>query len=205
LPMAAIFGFSIYAGTHLLNEEFLIGYKPISRKVGDAIYLLMSNTKFYLSVPLWSVLVIPIVYMAQIMILAFAADLPLDMTLGATLFVSAFVEEIAKSVGIVMLMDHGKIQSDREILWYAFLSVSGFFIGEKLLVLISLTAVLQASISSVLFGTGLLLFVPLIAHFTFTTIVTLLKAKTRLSYAAALSLGTLVHFLYNWYLMGGLR
>jgi ABC-type Na+ efflux pump permease subunit len=205
LPMAAIFGFAMYAGTHLLNEEFLIGYKPISRKIGDAIYLLMSHTKLYLSVPLWSVLVVPIVYMAQIIILAFAADLPLGMTLGATLFVSAFVEEITKSVGIVMLLDHGKIKSDREILWYAFLSVWGFFLGEKLLVLISLTVVLQTSISSVLFGTGLLLFVPLIAHFAFTTIVILLRAKTKLSYAVVLSLGTLVHFLYNWYLMGGLQ
>jgi ABC-type Na+ efflux pump permease subunit len=205
LPMAAIFGFSIYAGTHLLNEEFLIGYKPISRKIGDAIYLLMSHTKFYLSVPLWSVLVVPMVYMAQIIILAFAADLPLGMTLGVTLFVSAFVEETVKSVGIVMLMDHGKIKSDREVLWYAFLSVCGFFIGEKLLVLISLTVVLQASISSVLFGTGLLLFLPLIAHFVFTTIVTLLRAKTKLSYTAALTIGATVHFLYNWYVLGGLR
>jgi ABC-type Na+ efflux pump permease subunit len=205
LPMAAIFGFSIYAGTHLLNEEFLSGYKPISRKIGDAIYLLMSHTKFYLSVPLWSVLVIPIVYMAQIIILAFAADLPLGMTLGVTLFVSAFVEETVKSVGIVMLMDHGKIKTDREILWYAFLSVLGFFIGEKLLVLISLTVVLQASISSILFGTGVLLFVPLIAHFAFTTIVTLLRAKTKLSYTATLTIGAMVHFLYNWYLLGGLQ
>jgi hypothetical protein len=205
LPMTAVFGFSIYAGTHLLNEEFLIGYQPISRKIGDAIYLLMSHTKLYLSVPLWSVLVIPGVYMAQILILAFAADLPLGMTLGVTLFVSALVEETVKSVGIVMLMDHGKIKSDREILWYVFLSVLGFFIGEKLLVLISLTVVLQASIANVLFGTGLLLFVPLIAHFIFTTIVTLLRAKTKLSYAATLSLGAIVHFLYNWYLMGGLQ
>ena len=205
LPMAAIFGFAIYAGTHLLNEEFLIGYKPITRKLGDAVYLLMSHTKLYLSVPLWSMLTVPIIYMSQVIVLAFAADLPLGMTLGVTLFVSAFVEETAKSVGIVMLMEHGKINGDRETLWYVFLSVLGFFVGEKLLVLISLTVVLQSSISSVLFGTGLLLFVPLIAHFVFTTIVTLLRAKTKLSYAAALTLGTLVHFLYNWYLMGGLQ
>ena len=205
LPMAAIFGFSIYAGTHLLNEEFLIGYKPISQKIGDAIYLLMSHTKLYLSVPLWSVLVIPGVYMAQIMVLAFAADLPLGMTLGVTLFASALVEELAKSIGIVMLIDRGKIETSRQVLWYAFLSVLGFFIGEKLLVLISLTVILQASLSSVLFGMGLLLFVPLIAHFIFTALVTLLRVKTKLSYAAALTIGAMVHFVYNWYLLGGLQ
>ncbi len=31
LPMAAIFGFAMFAGTRMLNEEFLMGYKPISR------------------------------------------------------------------------------------------------------------------------------------------------------------------------------
>jgi ABC-type Na+ efflux pump permease subunit len=205
LPMAAIFGFAVFAGTRLLNEEFLVGYKPITRKLGDAIYLLMSHTRLYLSVPLWSVLTVPVIYMSQIIILAFASDLPLGMTLGVTLFVSAFVEETAKSVGIVMLMEHGKIHGNREILWYVFLSVLGFFIGEKLLVLVSLSVVMQSSVSSVLFGTGLLLFVPLIAHFVFTAIVTMLRAKTKLNYAAVLAIGTTVHFLYNWYLMGGLQ
>jgi hypothetical protein len=156
-------------------------------------------------VPLWSVLVIPVIYMAQIIVLAFAADLPLGMTLGVTLFASALVEETAKSVGIVMLMDRGKIETSGQVLWYVLLSVLGFFLGEKLLVLISLAVVLQASISSVLFGTGLLLFLPLIAHFLFTALVTLLRAKTKLSYAAALTVGATIHFLYNWYLLGGLQ
>jgi len=63
----------------------------------------------------------------------------------------------------------------------------------------------QASISSVLFGAGLSLLVPLIAHSIFTTIVTLLKTKANLLYMAALMVGTMIHFLYNWYLLGGLR
>jgi hypothetical protein len=205
LPMAAVFAFAIYAGTHLLNEEFLIGYKPLSRKLSDAIFLLMSHTKLIISVPLWSVLVVPGVYMAQIIVLAFASDLPMGSTLAVTLFVSACVEEWVKSVGIVMLMEHGRIGTTRQVIGYAFLSVLGFFIGEKVLVLVSLSVVLQASISSVLFGTGLLLFVPLIAHFVFTTLVTLLTAKTKLGYPAALVIGTTIHFLYNWYLMGGLQ
>ena len=33
LPMAAIFGFAMFAGTRMLNEEFLMGYKPITRKI----------------------------------------------------------------------------------------------------------------------------------------------------------------------------
>ncbi len=205
LPMAAIFGFAMFAGTRLLNEEFLMGYKPITRKITDAIYLLMAHARPTVSVPLWSVLVIPIVYMAQIVILAFASNLPPGMILGVTLMASALMEEIVKSIGIVVLADHGRVKSYRDILGLSFLSALGFFVGEKLLVLLSINMVAQASISSVLFGEGLFLLAPLFAHFIFTSIVTLLKIKANLLYMAALMVGTLVHFLYNWYLLGGLR
>ena len=205
LPMAAIFGFALFAGTRLLNEEFLMGYKPISRKITDAIYLLLGRAKPYVSVPLWSVLVIPVVYMAQIVFLAFASNLPFGMILTVTLLASAMVEELVKSIGIVVLADHGRVRSVREILLLSFLSALGFFLGEKLLVLVSISMVAQASISGVLFGQGLFLLAPLIAHFIFTATVTLLKVKANLLYMAALTVGTMVHFLYNWYLLGGMR
>ena len=205
LPMAAIFGLAMFAGTRLLNEEFLMGYKPITRKITDAIYLLLAHASPYMSVPLWSVLVIPIVYMAQIIFLAFASNLPVGMILTVTLMASALIEELAKSIGIVVLADHGRVKSVREILVLSFLSALGFFVGEKVLVLVSINMVAQASISSVLFGEGLFLLAPLIAHFLFTAIVTLLKIKANLLYMAALMIGTLAHFLFNWYLLGGLR
>lgn len=203
LPMAAIFGFAMFAGTRLLNEEFLMGYKPMTRKLTDAVYLLMAHTRPYLSVPLWSLLVIPGVYMAQIVFLAFASNLPLGMILMVTLAASALMEEMTKSIGIVVLAEHGAVKSSREILGLSFLSALGFLAGEKFLVLLSINMVSQASISSVLFGQGLLLLVPLGAHFIFTTTVSLLRIKAKLPYLAALLAGTLVHLLHNWYLLGG--
>ena len=205
LPMVAIFGFAMFAGTRLLNEEFLMGYKPLTRKAMDAVFLLIARAKPYLSVPLWSLLVIPIVYMAQIVFLAFASNLPLGMILMVTLMASASMEEMTKSIGIVVLAEHGVVKSYREMVGLSFLSALGFWVGEKLLVLLSISMVTQASISSVLFGEGLFLLVPLIAHFIFTTTVTLLRIKAKLPYTAGLMVGTLVHFLYNWYLLGGLR
>ena len=202
LPMAAIFGFAIFAGTRMLNEEFLMGYKPITRKITDAIYLIMAHSKPYLSVPLWSLLVIPIVYMTQVVLLAFASNLPIGMILGAVLIASALVEEVVKSIGIVVLAKHGVVTSVRDILTLAFLSALGFLLGEKLLLLLSISMVSQASVSGALFGAGVFLLIPLVAHFVFTAIVTLLRTKVRLPYTLALIVGTLVHFLYNWYLMG---
>jgi len=203
LPMAAIFGFAMFAGTRLLNEEFLMGYKPITRKVSDAIYLMMAHASPYFSVPLWSLLVIPIIYMTQVVFLAFATNLPLGMILGFTLVASALIEEVVKSVGIVVLAEHGVVKSARAVLGLSFLSALGFLVGEKLLLLISIRMVSQAAVSGALFGAGLLLFIPLLAHFVFTAVVTLLRIKLRFPYWLALGIGTIVHFFYNVYVMRG--
>jgi ABC-type Na+ efflux pump permease subunit len=203
LPMSAIFGLAMFAGTRLLNEEFLMGYKPITRKAADAIYLMMAHVNPYFSVPLWSLLVIPVVYMTQMIFLAFSTNLPLGMILGAVLLASAFVEEVVKSVGIVVLAERRVVTSWRDILLLAGLSAIGFLLGEKLLLLLSIGMVSQASASSALFGAGLFLLIPLVAHFVFTSIVTLLAAKTKLPYSLALIIGTLAHFIYNWTLMRG--
>ena len=74
--MTAIFGFALFAGSRMLNEEFLMGYRPITRKIAEAIYLVMAHARPYFSVPLWSLLVIPAVYLVQIVFLAFATNLP---------------------------------------------------------------------------------------------------------------------------------
>ena len=203
LPMSAIFGFAMYAGSRLLNEEFLMGYRSLTRKVADAIYLMMAHIKPYLSVPMWSLLVIPGVYMVQVVLLAFATNLPIGMILGMMLIASAFVEEVVKSVGIVVLAERGVVTSFRDILALSFLSGLGFLVGEKLLLLLSIRMVSQASVSGALFGAGLFLLVPLVAHFVFTAIVTLLRTKLKLPYMLALIFGTVVHFIYNWYLMRG--
>jgi len=97
------------------------------------------------------------------------------------------------------------VKTTRNVLTLAFLSALGFLIGEKLLLLFSISIVSQSSISGVLFGEGKFLLIPLFAHFIFTAIVTLLRTKTKFPYALSLTAGTLVHFFYNWYLMGGMR
>ena len=95
------------------------------------------------------------------------------------------------------------IKTWREIVGLSFLSALGFLIGEKLLLLVSISMVSQAPVAGALFGAGLLLFIPLIAHFVFSTIVTLLRTKLRFPYWLALGIGTVVHFIYNVYVLRG--
>ena len=200
-PMVLIFLLSMYVGTRMLNEEFLMAYRPLSRKIADAIYLVMDRAHPYASVALLSLLVIPIVYMIQLVILAISTNLPIRYMLVAALIASAIVEEVAKSAGIAVLLEHRIVRSARQVLFPSFLSALGFLIGEKALLLISVSVVSESSLSGVLFNSGFLL-APLAAHFVFTSIVCLLTQRTR--YSFAILAGTFVHAAYNVMLIGGL-
>lgn len=203
VPMAALFGLSLYAATRVLNEEYLTGYKPLYRKAADAIFLLLDRHRPYLSIFLLSLVLIPLVYMVQLALLAMATNVPLSYALAGVLIIAAIVEEIAKSIGIVTLLDRQLVRSGRSVIALAFLSALGFLIGEKLLLLISLSVVSESLAATALFSTGALL-VPLLAHFVFTTIVCGLRARFRWRYWVTVLIGAAVHVAYNWLVAGGL-
>ncbi len=203
VPMAALFGLSLYAATRVLNEEYLTGYKPLYRKVADAIFLLLDRHRPYLSIFLLSLVLIPLVYMVQLALLAMATNLPLSSALAGVLIIAAIVEEIAKSIGIVTLLDRQLVRSGRSVIALAFLSALGFLIGEKLLLLISLSVVSESLAAAALFSTGALVW-PLLAHFVFTTIVCGLRARFRWRYWVTVLIGAAVHVAYNWLVAGGL-
>jgi len=202
-PMFLIFGLSLYAGTRMLNEEFLMGYRPLTRKLADAIFLLMDRAHPYASVALLSLLVVPLVYIAQLVILAIATNLPGQAMLGGALAASALVEEIAKSMGIAVLVERGSVRSPRQVTALAFLSALGFLVGEKALLLASVSMVSQTALSAALFNTGLV-FVPLAAHFVFTSVVVVLNARFRVRYPIAVIGGVILHAVYNLIVAGGL-
>ena len=203
LPMVLIFFLAMYAGTKLLNEEFLMGYRSLAEKAKDAIFLVMDRFHPYRSVGLLSLLMIPLVYLAQLVILAIATNLPPSFMLAAMLFAAAFLEEIVKSIGIVVWLEHGVVKKVYQVLILSLLSALGFLAGEKLLLLFSMSVVSQSLLSGALFSSGLLL-IPLLAHFVFTSLITLLRCKTRLPYTLILFLVTILHSLYNWILMRGI-
>jgi ABC-type Na+ efflux pump permease subunit len=217
LPMAAIFCLAIFAGTRMLNEEYLMGYRPFSRKLADAVYLMMNRSQPYISVGLFSLVSIPVIYLAQLVILAIASNLPPGLMLAITLVAAALIEEIIKSVAIVALVEHGIVRQGWRVLVLAALSALGFLIGEKLLLFFSVSIVAETSVSNALFSSRGLLLVPLFAHFVFTSIVSLIagrripikifnfKFTLKFKYSFALLLATAVHAYYNLVLTGGVR
>lgn len=202
VPMYLVFGLSVFVGTRIFNEEYLMSYGPLYRKVGDALYMAIDRSRPYLSIGLLSLLLIPVVFMVQMIIAILSLIIPVSLSpmifLAMLLALCVIVEEVAKSAGIAMLIENKRVPSTKALLGLAFASALGFFIGEKLLLLVSLSVVSSVMLIEAL-GSANLLFIPLIAHFIFTSIVCLATQKLGVKYyPVAIFAGSIVHFLYNF-------
>jgi hypothetical protein len=125
-------------------------------------------------------------------------NLPPMVFLAVLLALCVIVEEVAKSVGIATLLENKKVTSIKMLLLLAGASAIGFFIGEKLLLYLSLSVVSNILLIEAI-GSADLLIIPLIAHFIFTSIVCLLTQKLGVKYyPLAIMAGSFVHFLYNF-------
>jgi hypothetical protein len=203
LPMVLIFALAVFAGTRLLNEEFLMGYRSLTLKIKDAIFQVMNREHPFWSIFFLSMMMIPVVYLVQLVILAISTNLPPNFMLVSMLLVAALAEEVVKSIGIVVWQEHNVITKFWQGVALAFLSALGFLIGEKLLLLLSISSISQSMLASTIFNSRLLL-LPLLAHFVFTCVVIGLRGRLRFSYPLALVIATVLHSFYNWFLMQGM-
>ncbi len=203
VPIVLIFALSMYIGTRILNEEYLMRFRPLYRKLADALYLVQDRDHPHVSILLLSLFLIPIVYMIQLAILAVSLNLPIRVAIGILLFAATIIEEIAKSAGIAVLFENEKDRPVGKIVVLSFLSAAGFLIGEKLILLVSLSVVAESVLSAALFNSGLLI-IPMLAHFGFTSLVCLLNSRLRVRYAYAVIAGATVHTLYNLVLLRGI-
>jgi ABC-type Na+ efflux pump permease subunit len=200
--MYLVFILSTYIGARILNEEYLMRFRPLYRKVAEAVYLALNRDYPYVSITLLSLFLIPIVYMIQLVILAMSLNLPIRLAIGALLVLSVIIEEVAKSVGIAVLIEKRDIRTAKAIIALAFLSAFGFLAGEKLLLYASVGIVSESTLSAAILGAGKL-WIPLVAHFVFTGLVCLLTHHFGVKrYPWALLAGSVVHVMYNLAVLG---
>ena len=200
--MSLVFVLSVYIGARILNEEYLMGFRPLHRKAAEAIYLAINRNHIHASIILLSLLLVPVVFMIQLVALAMSLNLPMPFAMGGLLLAAAVIEEVAKSAGIAALLEKKIVRSARDVLVLSFLSAVGFLAAEKLLLYISLGTVSQSTLSVVLFSSGMFL-IPLIAHFVFTAIVCLPTSRLGVRYYPfAVIAGAIVHALYNLSVLG---
>jgi len=142
--------------------------------------------------------------MAQLAIIALSSSLPGPLVLGSIMLFSVLVEEVVKSAGIAGLIDNREAGSPVNVLLLCLASAIEFLVAEKALLFISLGFVSQSLLMSAIANSSMLI-LPLLAHFTFTSVICLALFRLGVRwYLPAVVAGSLLHFGYNVFLIGGL-
>jgi ABC-type Na+ efflux pump permease subunit len=200
-PMYVVFAISMFVGVRIFNEEYLMGYGTLFHKLADAIYLSLNKNHLYISIALVSLLIIPAVYMVELIVAILSLMIPVSspmVFLAILLALCVIIEEVAKSLGILTLIENKKVTSMKMVLFLSAASAIGFFIGEKAMLYLSLSVVSNVMLIDALGGAGLLL-IPLVAHFIFTSVVCLPTKKFGTKYyPVMLFAGGLLHFIFDF-------
>ncbi len=201
IPLYLTFFLVMYVGTRVFNEEYLMGFKPLHRKLTEALHLSLNRKHLDLSIFFLSLLLIPLVFAVQLVAIVIISNLHSVLILWAVMLLSIVIEEIAKSAGIVVMLQRGAEFSRLRLLKLAFLSALGFWAGEKLLLILTINLSSESALVSSFLGvdmfSGWLLFVPLVLHTASTFLVCVLSRRGNKRYPLAIICGTVVHALYN--------
>ncbi len=190
-----VFGIFIY------REEDLFTQKPVKSKLMGSIQVFIERFPaplFFLSIAL-----LPIVYSVQLMLIVLMFNLPIRLGIVIFIFMAAFIEETVKSSGIYTVFSRNLAPATTaNFIKAGIYAGAGFFIGEKLLLLVVIAGIAGSVFGSAM-GIGLLLF-PLVLHVTSTAIASLgMRYLGTGNYLASVLMATIVHSAYNLYLVRG--
>jgi ABC-type Na+ efflux pump permease subunit len=198
-------------GLGVYREEDMFTQRPVPLKVLDA---LDSQLRGATSVAVLSGLFIPFVFIAELLAVAVLFALPIDVSIPLLLVTIAAVEEVAKSVHVYAGFAEARFERTVGVaLVLGTLSGLGFFVGEKLTVVVQLIGLPELPLGEAAFapsgvgvagggapGVGVvlvLLLAPLLLH-AVTASLSALGARANLRwYGVGLSAAVAVHAAYN--------
>ncbi|HVN66588.1 MAG TPA: ABC transporter permease [Methanomicrobiales archaeon] len=203
-------GVLLYIGAVNFNAERLFDLRPFLPRLREFVASSLSREHPYRSLFLANLLLIPFVFMLQMMALVLFFNLPMPLSLVLLMLFAALVEEMAKSLGVYSLFyrEFPGLPLKTALLASAATAL-GFLAGEKLFLLFMLSQITESVFGSILFlqQGALLLWMPLVLHFAGVLLVTLaLSRGGRRWYVPGILSATAVHCLYNLsIIMGMLR
>jgi ABC-type Na+ efflux pump permease subunit len=203
-------GVLLYIGAVNFNAERLFDLRPFLPRLREFVASSLSREHPYRSLFLANLLLIPFVFMVQMMALVLFFNLPMPLSLVLLILFAAFAEELAKSIGVYSLF-FGEFPGLplRTAVLASAATALGFLAGEKLFLLFMLSQITESVFGSVLFLQQgiLLLWMPFLLHFAGVLIVTLaLRSGGRRWYVPGILAATAVHSLYNlFFILGAMR
>jgi ABC-type Na+ efflux pump permease subunit len=192
-------------GGGLYREEDMFTQRPIPLKVLDA---LAARVHGKWSVALLSALLLPFVFVAELVGVAMLFAIPPAASVPVILVIVAIIEEVAKSLHIYAGYAHSRFEAGiATAVVIGAASGVGFFVGEKLTLLAQLVGLPELAVGRAALATGTgtpsiplvlaFLFAPLLLHVVTAAISAVGASRSKRAYAAAISVAIVVHFAYN--------
>ncbi|MFC4549309.1 MULTISPECIES: ABC transporter permease subunit [Halorussus] len=208
LPLFLTAGVLFALGAGVYREEDMFTQRSVPLKFLDALDGQISGKW---SVAKLSALSIPFVFVGELLVVALLFALPVSLSMPALLVAIAFVEEVAKSVGVYAGFAHARFdRTPSAAVVLGALSGLGFFVGEKATAVAQLVGLPNLELGRAAFGTatglGLeasplvlvgLFLAPLALHAVTAAGTAVGASKGREWYFGALLWATLVHAAYN--------
>ncbi|WP_181686131.1 ABC transporter permease subunit [Halorhabdus salina] len=203
--LTAIVTFGLGAG--LYREEDMFTQRPIPLKALDA---LSGRIKRRSSAAKLSILLLPFVFVTELIAVAMLFAVPQSFALPAILIVVAVVEELAKSIHLYAGFVHRKyVRTTRNAVIVGSLSGLGFFLAEKVSLVVQLLGGDIPDVEQAAFLTGgagpavsalvaiALLLAPLALHAVTATASAIGAARSRRGYVVGLTVAIGIHLAYN--------
>jgi len=196
--------FTLGAGTY--REEDMFSQRAVHQKALDAIATRVRSVR---SVFLVTMLLLPFVFLAELLAIALVFILPRSFSIPALFLTVAVIEEIAKSIHVYAGFEYARFERSKTVaVVLGVASGVGFFLAEKLTLLVQLvqlqtlpegqSAFPDAAVGGIdpLLALGLLA-MPLLLHTVTATISALGAQRSRRAYLGAFCVAVVVHLLYN--------
>ncbi len=191
-------------GLALFTEEGL--FHP--RKPFERFLEAVSRLTRHVWSPLWLTgMLVPFAFLAELVLITFLFAWPFGATLPVILLCVAIVEESVKALPAAAAFRFGTVKAtERNGLLLGLASGIGFFLMEKLVLIVSLAALLEVDAGASVFGAPaldlgvpwwLLLFFPLVLHMVTAAMSSVGAAKGKRFFRLAYVLAVVTHLLYN--------
>jgi ABC-type Na+ efflux pump permease subunit len=193
-------------GGGLYREEDMFTQRSIPAKILDAFAAWISRRR---SVAILSIVLLPFVFVAELLAVAMLFALPVDASIPLILVMVAIIEEIAKSIHVYAGYAHARFSTSlRASAIVGALSGLGFFVGEKLTLLVQLVGLPDLAIGQAAFATGTgtpslpmalaFLFAPLVLHMVTALCSAVGASRGKGQYVAGLLVAIVIHTVYNY-------
>ena len=191
-------------GTGVYREEDMFTQRPVHLKALDA---LAGRIRRPRSVVLVTALLVPFVFVAELLAIAIVYPAPGNLSIPLVLVAVALIEEVAKSLPVLAGFVNARFTRDyRTALLVGAASGLGFFIAEKFTLIVQLVGLPNQDVGSAAFQVGpdvspvvllALLLAPLALNVVTACISALGAAKDTEWWLVGLGTAMLVHLAYN--------